>query len=179
MRLGDPWLAGCYRRAVKPVGDIRRENLAALVEREGSQAAFARRIGKDKNQVNQWLGRKGARNISSETARDIEDKLGLGRGWLDTEHGAMRVAESRIEYGASQPPTLDPGKLQASSEFVDRLLDTLELEASEEARYHLIAATYSWLIAESVPNRIDMSRRLMDLVKERSDVRQREARSAR
>lgn len=86
--LGEANLAPCYFSGMTTIVEVRRANLAALAQREGGQAALARRIGKDKNQVNQWLGRKGTRNLSDDTARQIEDALLLGRGWMDQSHSA-------------------------------------------------------------------------------------------
>ena len=97
-------LAGCYVQQMKPIEVVRRENLLELAADEGGQAALARRIGKDKNQVNQWLGRAGSRNMSGETAREIEQQLGKPAGWLDHDRSTLRVQDAdTAPYSASQP----------------------------------------------------------------------------
>jgi DNA-binding transcriptional regulator YdaS (Cro superfamily) len=68
------------------IEDIRRDNLVRLSGVWGSQAALARAIGKDKNQVNQWLGKGTRRNLSSIQARNIESRLSLPRGYMDKVH---------------------------------------------------------------------------------------------
>lgn len=73
-------------RPVKPVSENRRDNLARLVKDAGGQVAFANLIGKDRNQVGQWLmdpEASGARNIGNSSARQIENALGLATGSLD------------------------------------------------------------------------------------------------
>jgi len=64
----------------------RRTNLSRLVESKryaSTQKDFAQRIGKAAAQVNQWLTKR--RNIGEGTRDDIEDTLGLPRGWLDVD----------------------------------------------------------------------------------------------
>ena len=48
---------------------------------KGSQTAFANATGRHRAQINQWLS--GARNISQDTCRAIEQKLRLPYGWMD------------------------------------------------------------------------------------------------
>lgn len=99
---------------MKPVSDIRRQNLAALVAQEGSQVAVAAKLGKDKNQIYQWLltpGTEGARNVGPRSARQIEQAFGRPDGWLDHEHAAD-------ELPASQSVGRDLGKLAESVEMV-------------------------------------------------------------
>lgn len=92
-RLAVAWGGGRYAYGMSTVIETRRQNLATLIERAGGQAALARKIGKDKNQVNQWMGRAGKRNISDASARQVETAMGLPEGWLD--HG---------QGGAQEPP---------------------------------------------------------------------------
>lgn len=77
---------------MKTVEEIRRENLKALSEKYGSTQALADKIGRSNSQVSQWI--TGAirsqtgkpSNISKESARRIEDSLGLGKLWMDQDH---------------------------------------------------------------------------------------------
>jgi len=66
---------------------LRRDNIEILIaERfEGNKAAFGRAIGREATQVYQW--RTGLRGLGEEAARDIEQRLGLTKGWLDTPQG--------------------------------------------------------------------------------------------
>lgn len=100
------------------VVETRRQNLAKLVAREGGQAAFARRVDKNKNQVNQWLGRAGTRNMSDATARDIEAALHLPTGWLDQP--STRVEEPLAAYGDDRV-----GRLERELEGVIGMLSIL------------------------------------------------------
>lgn len=151
-------LAGCYLVGMKPLEAVRRDNLARLVGEADSQAAFARAIEKDKNQVNQWLGRAGSRNISAATARHIEKKVGKPPGWLDQDRDA--VAE------VSQSAGLDAAKLSASIEFVEKQFDLWGLDFGAADRSRLIAAVYVRMSAAVTPNLTELSRWLADQVKE-------------
>lgn len=73
---------------MKTADEIRRERLAELVREAGSQVAVADRLGKNKNQVYQWLlpsERDGARDIGHDMAREIETAFKKPRGWLDND----------------------------------------------------------------------------------------------
>jgi phage repressor protein C with HTH and peptisase S24 domain len=77
---------------MKPIDDIRRDNLAVLRDQYGGLARFAEHLGKSDSQVSQWV--QGAthsatgkqRGMSTATARYIEDRCRLPTGWLDVEH---------------------------------------------------------------------------------------------
>lgn len=133
---------------MKPIDDIRRENLAALVAAEPSQAAFARKVGKDKNQVNQWLGRAGKRNVSAEIAREIELKTGKPRGWMDHEHSVAAAGDYSASHSSRQHLEIlraamtlsdylcemqdgQPGDFDDSAEFMQFLFDLVAEEDKE------------------------------------------------
>lgn len=64
----------------------RRKNLAALVAEANGQAKLAAMLGRDRNQVWQWLldqDKRAARAIGDKIAREIEQKTGKPSGWLD------------------------------------------------------------------------------------------------
>ena len=73
----------------RTIDEIHRERLKMLIEQYGSQVKLAKAIGRHKALVSQWLvGAKRAdtgkvRKMGTETARDIEEKLGLPYGWFD------------------------------------------------------------------------------------------------
>lgn len=122
---------------MKPVSDIRRQRLAQLVTEHGSQVAVAQRIGKDKNQVYQWLlpaEAAGARNIGPRSARLIEVKCGLRHGWMDHE--------PEPDSGSGEPLTnsLIPQSYAARLDPAI-LADALKAVAIDEAIY----GAYSFL----------------------------------
>jgi hypothetical protein len=116
---------------MKPVAQLRRENLARLVDKY-TQVGIAAKIGKDRNQIYQWLlepGAKGARGMGGPSARIIEAAYGLPAGWLDHEHSSEPLPESQ-----SQIP--DPAILLDAEYLVlmkERALSTRFLE-TERAR---------------------------------------------
>jgi hypothetical protein len=98
---------------MRPIKDIRRDNLAYLVKirggGQGGQSAVARVLGKDRNQIYQWLrprSNKAHRGISDETARLIEHAFSLPEGAMD--HDMTRsaspaaVCEDTASYAATQ-----------------------------------------------------------------------------
>ena len=79
----------------------RLEKLRELLDRYGKQAELARAIGRSPSQVGQWLG--GHRKLGDGSARNIEIKLGLPMGWLDTAP-ALRAAERPPPYNVALLP---------------------------------------------------------------------------
>ncbi|CAE6811070.1 LexA repressor [Paraburkholderia aspalathi] len=72
---------------MKPIEIVRRENLAAAVLElfNDNQTAAAKTLGHDKpTQVNHWI--TGFKNMSTPSARKIEEKFGLAKFWMDAEH---------------------------------------------------------------------------------------------
>lgn len=108
---------------MKPIELVRRENLQRLIDehRPPTQAAFARTIGKDKNQVSQWLGKGQSRNIKSDSAREIERICGKPEGWMDVVHAATHVAEPPAFYG-SQAGRLDPANVTITARTLQVVL---------------------------------------------------------
>jgi hypothetical protein len=153
---------------MKLLADIRRENFEALAQEAGSQAALARRIGKDKNQVNQWLGRGKARNMSSESAREIESAMLKPHGWMDQDRSATlgRIGEAEPP---SYAPRLNHGTLSASIRFLEDQFRLWGKEFVAADRALLIAAVYDRLSTEPESNRIELSQWLADRVKEEGD----------
>lgn len=108
---GGPQLPGFMR----PVRDIRRSKLAQLERESGTTSKLAVRIGKNRSLVHQWLAvpkgddDRSSRDMSDETARDIEQRLGLPAGWMDnddfpTDHGeqvSFAILASHIEPGGA------------------------------------------------------------------------------
>lgn len=63
------------------VVDVRRSKLAELVKREGSQTALAIKVGRSPQHIGDMI--RGQKSFGEKVARDIEDRLGLERGYLD------------------------------------------------------------------------------------------------
>lgn len=83
---------GCVIAAMKTAAETRKERLASLIKRHGSAAALNTALGwartdpklaQIKNAHNR-PGREKPYQMGDAMARDIEDKLGLERGWMDT-----------------------------------------------------------------------------------------------
>lgn len=65
------------------IEEIRHANLHLLAARGHSQAELGRALDIDRRQVNQWFVKPPLRDLSSDYARAIEEKLSLARGILD------------------------------------------------------------------------------------------------
>ena len=89
---------------MKPISDIRREKLAQIIAETGSQSAVASALGKDKNQIYQWLldpVQPGARNIGTSSARAIESTFKKPSGWLDQDTAEQLIDEQRLASAIS------------------------------------------------------------------------------
>jgi phage repressor protein C with HTH and peptisase S24 domain len=92
---------------IKLIDDIRRDNIALLVDEFGSLIGLANRLEKDSSQVSQWLhgsihsvtGKK--RGLRSASARYIEEKCSKPTGWLDVPHD--RTTPTVIEPAPTPP----------------------------------------------------------------------------
>jgi plasmid maintenance system antidote protein VapI len=73
-------------KGVETLRRTRMANLKALAEHLGSPAELARRMGVTASYINQLCGPNPVRGITEDTARDIEQKLGIVSGWLDVVH---------------------------------------------------------------------------------------------
>lgn len=141
---------------MKLCSDVRRENLARLVAEVGTQRAVSERLGKDKNQIGQWLtapGKANARNISDETARELERAFGKPLAWMDYDHMS------------SPPLRLDPEIVASSLRLVRLAFLNLGLEFDNEEDGVPVAYAYEYLIQRqqrqvTPENVIDFSRAL-------------------
>lgn len=71
--------------------ELRRKKLADLIAEYGSQKAFGDAVGKDPAMFSQILN--GTRNLGDKLTRDLEEKLGKPRGWMDAVHAVDPVME--------------------------------------------------------------------------------------
>ena len=70
------------------VYQIRRENLRGLAKQWGGPTSLARKLGHTNGSyLAQLIGPNPSREISEKVAREIEARLKLPVGWMDTEHG--------------------------------------------------------------------------------------------
>lgn len=95
---------------------IRKDNLLALAAKYGGATALAAKIGVTKSWLSQLIGKKAARPIGDQAARNIEERLGLAKGWLDSTHKVSKVNQEVLmesvdivtticrEEGISLPP---------------------------------------------------------------------------
>lgn len=69
------------------VTEIRRGNLRALAKKENlGTNRLADKLGKTPSYIGQIIGRSPRRGIGNTLAREIEDKFGYPRGWMDQPH---------------------------------------------------------------------------------------------
>jgi hypothetical protein len=89
---------------MKPIELVRRDNLRQLCNELGGQARLSEKIDKSPSQISQWLtASKMAsgkpRSISSDSAREIEQRLGLDKYWLDNPTDVVYEAvENRVDW---------------------------------------------------------------------------------
>ncbi|WP_375581809.1 hypothetical protein ABWH88_06690 [Marinobacter adhaerens] len=93
----------------------RREALKRLIDErfEGKQAELARAINRSPSLV--WQCLSGHRNIGEKLAREIESKLRLKQGWLDSDSADFTLSDQPYTPGTDNPPA-------ASSSEIDLLL---------------------------------------------------------
>lgn len=75
--------------------EIRRANLAALIESHGSIRALADKVGTAPNYLSEIKNRE--RDMGDRLARKIEAALELSAGWMDASHAAEQEASSEGE----------------------------------------------------------------------------------
>ena len=94
----------------KFVEEIRVDNLKRLVTEHKSLHAVAEKLGKDDSQVSQWLNRSPnsgtgkPRNISSKSARAIEDAFSKPVGWMDTPEKSLFEPQSYAAINRQDEP---------------------------------------------------------------------------
>ena len=92
----------------KSIREIRKENLKNLVHKYGRVSELANQLDKDRSQISQLIGEKSFRNLGESLAREIEEKLGLGHYWLDTDHKKANInSNAEILLSEAHIPVLD------------------------------------------------------------------------
>ena len=116
------------------IAEVRRENLRAIVATlPGGQAELAERLGKHPAQINQWIGKTPTRDLSTRSARAIEDCLGLEEGALDT----------------SKAPSFDADILADAITYIDKLITRAHLDVGPRERAAAIIQEYEQRRTES------------------------------
>lgn len=95
---------------MRPVDEIRRENLRTLIARHGGQRPFGEAAGvKNPAQISQWVNASKnsktgkPRVMSGATARAIEEALSLPNGWIDTDHQSDGMEASTVPTNETPP----------------------------------------------------------------------------
>lgn len=82
---------------MKSTYEQRRENLRALTKEWGGPTSLARKLGHSNGSyLAQLIGPHPSRDISEKVAREIEIKLNLPVGWLDSEHTTARQVDDSV-----------------------------------------------------------------------------------
>ncbi len=111
---------------------IRRENLHTIARQWGGPTSLAKKLGHSNGSyLAQLIGPNPSREVSEKVAREIEAKLGLPLGWLDTEHS-----------GQSQP---DDTQLAECVRAVASCLRDKGLRPNPETYSQLVALVYDRL----------------------------------
>lgn len=164
---------------MKPIRDVRRERLALLVAHHGGQSAIATRLGKDKNQVYQWLltaDNKASRNISDTTARAIEAAFELGSGWMDqpvtsdSSSGISPDGPASLAEQASHSALLDDDKLERSIQFLERQFALWDREFIASQNATLITGVYRRIGRRGESNLVELSQWLTQQIEGSADA---------
>lgn len=112
---------------MQTIEEVRRARLAMLETEAGTQAKLAEILGKSPAQLSQWknaspsvTGRE--RAMSSDVAREIEEKTSKPRGWMDTPLTYSEIHKNdRIAHAMKVMEAMSPSQLDQAV----RVLDTL------------------------------------------------------
>ncbi len=93
----------CYNDPMRDIDTIRLANLLKLLQGM-TQAELARTLHKSPAQIQQWASKArgsqshAARNINTESAREIEQRLGLPENWMDQDHERIADHPSKLAH---------------------------------------------------------------------------------
>lgn len=130
---------------MKPVKEIRRNNLRRLLDQHGGPAQFARRMEKNDrgSTYSQIAGDNPTRNVGHNMAREIERKLGLEEGWMDVDHDGAEPAP--IPLYATPPETRD-----VVLELLDQLIPQQRDAMSCEVRRYFFSLSSVLLLRDDL-----------------------------
>lgn len=78
------------------IREVRRKNLAALREQQGSLRAIADLVDTDANYLSQILGGHGKHYMGHAMARRIEAALKKREGWMDQPHDLLEPEDESV-----------------------------------------------------------------------------------
>lgn len=83
---------------MRSVYEQRRHNLRELIRTWGGPTSLAKKLGHSNGSyLAQLAGPHPSRDLSEKTAREVEAKLGLPLGWLDSEHqGSQQMDDQAL-----------------------------------------------------------------------------------
>ena len=105
-----------------PVRELRRKNLAAVVQQFGTQAGLAKKLDVDSSFISQLLN--GHRHMGDDVARKIERAAGKRTGWMDNPQpdawGQLLMAR------AAGRPVFTNGDKDARRAWIESVLGDLD-----------------------------------------------------
>jgi hypothetical protein len=134
------------------VYETRRDNLTKLLEHKGAKTQLATRLGATQSHITHLLKpptAASARQIKEETARQIEDAMGLPRGELDRPHQADVIIHGKngeptvvVEMKHTAPSPDEPALLEAVAAAVLAELERLKVKVSSEKTAGMMRIVY-------------------------------------
>jgi hypothetical protein len=155
---------------MKPVANIRRDRLAALVRENGKAVDVAKRANKDPRQISAWL--KGIKKISDPSARELERACLKPSGWLDHE-GEDSATTADQPSQSSQYGRTDRQKM---SDAIRLLQELAELQGVPDLVFDPVAISvaYDFLVEFGTPitegNVLDITKRLAAKIRGERDA---------
>lgn len=133
------------------VYETRRANLRRLTRQWGGPTSLAKKLGHaNGSYLAQLIGPHPTREISEKVARDIEGRLGLPLGWIDTEQGDV--------------PALDDETLATCVRVVSEGIRDANLRPAPDVMATIVALVYDrWRITGQLDE--PYLKRLLSLVK--------------
>lgn len=133
--------AACPIHVVDTVEETRHKRLEYLISQYGSIAALNQALGLERTHAVLSQIRTRAphsksgkpRVMGSDKAREIEEKLGLPRGWMDTpELGQYVVVNQRINRAVQLLSAMEPGQLDQALRVLDTLAQPVKREGTHD-----------------------------------------------
>ena len=110
------------------IEEIRRDNLRDLIGKWPTAQAFAEKVKTSAAYISQILSEKTKANLGTPLARQIEDELALGKGWMDVAHTEPAAQEK------PKPAEDEIDFVTACIDYVDAAIAMLEWPKNHEMR---------------------------------------------
>ncbi len=109
--------------------DVRRGNIRLLVEQAGGTSRIAKKLKISDAELRSLANKRSRLRIRSWLAREIEAKLGLAKGWLDTPHKHFSN-DARV---IAQKWQLLPSSLQLQvKNYINLQLESLNIDIEDD-----------------------------------------------